>query len=62
MDYFICEAFGTNINDPCVFAVNRRGIQAIATATYGMYMIGPYATLVFIVPMDKLKGVMRKYF
>ena len=59
MDYFVCEAFGVDPDNPCVFEVDRRGDQAFTIASYAMYALGPYVTLVYIVPVDKVKEKWR---
>ena len=61
-DYFVCEAFGADPEDPCIFEVDRRVNQAFTTASYATaYTLGPYATLVYIVPIDKVKNQWRKW-
>ena len=53
--YFACEALGVNLNNPCVFTVDRLRQQAFTIASFVMYTMGPYLTLVFIVPVNKMK-------
>ena len=60
-NYFVCEAFGADPEDPCVFEVNRQGDQAFTIASYATYTLGPYATLLYTVPIDKVKNQWRKW-
>ena len=54
-DYFSCEAFGVDPDDPCVFEVDRRGDQILTFISIGMYSIGAYVALICIAPVDKIK-------
>ena len=60
-DYFVCEAFGADLEDPCVFEVDRQVNQAFTIASYVSYALGPYSTLVYIVPINKVKNQWRKW-
>ena len=55
VEYFICESFGVDITDPCILDVNHQETQALISGAYFAYTLGPYATLVFIFPIDKVK-------
>lgn len=55
MDYFACEALGQDPEDPCIFEVDRRKEQAFTIASYASLAIGPYAILVYAIPIDKVR-------
>ena len=59
-NYFTCEAFGSDPDDPCILEIDRYRDRAITTAGFVVYTIGPYVTLVYAVPMDKMKDQWRK--
>ena len=54
-EYFICESYGVDVNDPCTLEVNRQSTQALTTVPYLALTLGPYATLWFIFPVDVAK-------
>ena len=60
-DYFVCEAFGADPEDSCVFEVDRQADQTFTIASYVTYTMGPYATLVYTVPIDKVKNRWKKW-
>lgn len=60
-DYFVCEAFGADPEDSCVFEVDRQMNQAFTIASYVAYTLGPYSTLLYTVPIDKVKIQWRKW-
>lgn len=59
INYFSCEAFGVNPSSPCVLGVDRRRDQALIIASGTMPFFAPYITLIYIVPVDKLKEKWR---
>ena len=52
--YFICESYGIDLTDPCLLKVDRSGAQAFNTTAYIGVVLGPYAILIFIVPINKI--------
>ena len=59
-NYFACEAFGSDPDNPCILEVDRHTDHALTAAAFVVYTIGPYATLVCVIPMDKVKDRWRK--
>lgn len=55
MEYFACEALGEDPENPCPFTVDRQEGQAFTIASFAFYAMGPYATLVYVIPLEKLK-------
>ena len=53
--YFACEAIGKHPDSPCVLTVNRLGQQALNIASFVTYTMGPYATLIYVIPVNKVK-------
>lgn len=53
--YFNCEAFGVDSSKPCVIEVDRRRDQALLIVSSTMFVFAPYVTLIYIVPVDKIK-------
>ena len=53
--YFACEAIGQHPDSPCVLTVNRLGQQALNIASFVMYTMGPYATLIYVIPVNRVK-------
>ena len=56
-DYFSCEVRGINGDNinPCTFDVDRIEEQAFSIASFVAYTLGPYSTLVYVIPVDKVK-------
>lgn len=59
-NYFACEALGSDPDNPCVLEVNRHRDHALTVTAFIVYTIGPYATLVYVIPVDKVKDQWRK--
>ena len=59
-NYFACEALGSDPDNPCVLEVNRYRDHALKVIALTVYTIGPYATLVYVIPVDKVKDQWRK--
>ena len=59
-NYFTCEAFGVNPDDPCILEVDRTRDQALTTASRVVYATVPYVTLIYIVPVEKVKTAFMK--
>ena len=55
MEYFACKALGEDPENPCLFTVDRREGQAFTIASLAFYAMGPYAALVYVIPLDKIK-------
>ena len=54
-DYFSCEVLGINGDNPCTFDVDRIEEQAFTIASFLAYTLGPYSTLVYVIPVDRVK-------
>ena len=59
-NYFTCEAFGSDPGDPCILETDRHRDHALTIAAFVVYTIGPYATLVYAIPMEKIKHQWKK--
>ena len=59
-NYFTCEAFGLDPDDPCILETDRHREHALTIAGLVVYTIGPYATLVYATPVEKIKYQWRK--
>lgn len=59
--YFTCEALGADSDDPCILEVDRQGNQGFNIVSYAMYAISPFITLVYVVPVDKIKERWRTW-
>ena len=55
MEYFTCQSFGVDPDNPCVLEVDRRWAQITALIVYIWLMFAPYVTMIYIVPVDKFK-------
>ena len=57
-DYFSCEALGigNDIDSMCSFDVDRVEEQAFTNASFLMYTLGPFSTLVYVIPVDKMRN------
>ena len=59
IDYFTCEAFGIDSNDPCILNVDHTETLAFTSVAYFGHAMGPYATLIFIFPINKIREKWR---
>ena len=50
-----------NPDDPCVLEVDRRGDHTFVVAAFIVYAMGPFVTLVYILPVDKVKTVFKEW-
>ena len=55
MEYFNCQSFGVDPNNPCVLEVDRHWSLITSVILPILFMFAPYITMVYIVPVDKLK-------
>ena len=55
-DYFMCEAFGSNPDDPCVLEVDRHIDHALTLLAITIQNLAPCVALVYIIPVDKVKA------
>ena len=55
IDYFTCEGFGIDSNDPCILNVDRTETLTFTSIAYFGHAMGPYATLIFIFPINKIR-------
>ena len=53
--YFECQSFGVDPNKPCILEVDHRLDQAFILMFTVLLMFAPYATMVYIIPVDKFK-------
>ena len=54
-NYFKCEAFGSDPDDPCVLEVDRHRDHALTITAIIVQSIAPFVSLVYIIPVDKVK-------
>ena len=60
-DYFTCEAFGSNPVDPCILEVDLHRVHALQIAAFVVHTFSaPYVTLVYVIPVDKVKEQWKK--
>ena len=59
-NYFTCEAFGSDPDDPCVLEVDRHRDHALTILAIIVQSIAPCITLVYIIPVDKVKTQWNK--
>ena len=59
-DYFMCEAFGSNPDDPCVLEVDRHIDHALTLLAITIQNLAPCVALVYIMPVDKVKAQWNK--
>ena len=63
-DYFFCEMFGIDPDNPCVLEVDGYRDQSLRIATNAMFTFTPYIILIYILPVErlmrKLKLTMKK--
>ena len=57
--YFRCEAFGYNPQNPCVLQVDRSSYIALNIVSYSTYVLAPYVSFVYIIPFEKVKNKLR---
>ena len=55
MEYFNCQSFGVDPDNPCVLEVDHRWVQIINLIVGILLMLAPYVTMIYIVPVDKFK-------
>ena len=55
MEYFNCQSFGVDPDNPCVLEVDRHWSLIISLIYSILFMFAPYITMVYIIPVDKLK-------
>ena len=55
LQYFSCEAYGVDPSSPCVLEVDRRQDQSLILLSNIMLIFAPYITLIYIVPVNKVK-------
>ena len=55
MEYFNYQSFGVDPNNPCVLEVDRHWSLITSLILSILFMFAPYITMVYIVPVDKLK-------
>ena len=53
-DYFLCETFGIDSDNPCVLEVNGYRVQSFIVAINAMFTLTPYVILIYILPVEKL--------
>ena len=59
-DYFMCEAFGSDPDNPCVFEVDRYTDHALTILANIVHNLAPCVVLVYIIPVDKVKTQWNK--
>ena len=55
MEYFNCQSFGVDPDNPCVLEVDRHWSLITSLVFSILFMFAPYITMVYIMPVDKLK-------
>ena len=50
-DYFLCETFGIDADDPCVLEVDGYKDQSLLLATSAMLIFAPCIILIYILPV-----------
>lgn len=61
-DYFMCEAFGSNPDNPCALEVDRHIDHALTILAGMVHNLAPCVALVYITPVEKLKAQWNKSF
>ena len=56
----MCEAFGSDPDDPCVLEVDRHRDHAFTILAIIVHSFAPCVALVYIVPVDKVKAQWNK--
>ena len=59
LDYFFCEKFGIDPDNPCMLEVNGYMGQSLQIATYATYTFTPYIILIYILPVERLWGKVK---
>ena len=54
LDYFFCEMFGIDPDNPCMLEVDAYMDQSLQIATYVTYTFTPYIILIYILPVERL--------
>lgn len=60
--YFRCEAFGYNPQNPCVLQVDRSSYTALNIASFSVFVLTPYVSFVYIIPFKKVKNALRSWY
>ena len=61
-DYFTCEAFGSDPDNPCTLEVDRHRDHALTIFALTIQNFATYVALVYIIPVDKVKARWNKLF
>ena len=56
----MCEAFGSNPDNPCVFEVDQHIDHALTILAITIQKFAPCVALVYIIPVDKVKAQWNK--
>jgi hypothetical protein len=56
----MCEAFGSNPDNPCVLEVDRYRDHALTVLALTIQSLAPFVALVYIIPVDKVKARWNK--
>ena len=59
-DYFMCEAFGSNPDNPCILKVDRYTDQVLTILANIIHNLAPCVALVYIIPVEKVKAQWNK--
>jgi hypothetical protein len=59
-DYFTCEAFGFDPDNPCVLEVDRHRDHALTILALTVQNFAPCIALVYFIPVDKVKARWNK--
>ena len=54
--YFRCEAFGYNPQNPCVLQVDRSNYIALNIVSYSTFVLAPCVSFIYIIPFKKVKN------
>ena len=61
-DYFMCEAFGSDPDNPCTLEVDPHRDHALTILALTIHNFAPCVALVYIIPVDKVKAQWNKLF
>ena len=56
--YFRCEVFGYNPQNPCILQVDRSSYIALNIASFSIFVLAPYVSFVYIIPFKKVKNAL----
>jgi hypothetical protein len=59
-DYFMCEAFGFDPDNPCVLELDQHRDHALTIFAIIIQSFAPCVALVYIIPVDKVKARWNK--